>query len=221
MAAFYYSKQSNHSLYYRNTLRYLGCRENPDAEFSPEHEPIGFKLCLAALLADDVYNFGELLQHKILTPVNNGPNKWIVDLLSAFNSGDIQQVRSLSSTWENQADLQAHKEKLTEKWMLSALMESVFSRAAKDRVLPFSYISERTGLPLNKVEWLIMRGLSLNLVKGYIDQVEQTATLNWVQPRVLDNLQVQNMAARVKNWCNDVEEKEKNIYERAQQIVQF
>merc|ERR1719436_281255 len=146
MAALYYSKQSNHALYYRNALRYLGCREDVKAEFEAEYEPIGFKLCLAALLADDVYNFGELLQHKILDPVRKGPNKWIVDLLEAFNSGDINQVQSLSHVWESQADLQAHKAKLTEKWMLSALMESVFSRAAKDRVLPFDYISSRTGL---------------------------------------------------------------------------
>ena len=90
MAALYYSKQSNHALYYRNALRYLGCREDTNAEFAADYEPIGFKLCLAALLADDVYNFGELLQHKILDPVRKGQNKWIVDLLEAFNSGDIK-----------------------------------------------------------------------------------------------------------------------------------
>ena len=137
--------------------------------------------------------------------------------LSPFPS----QVQALSQTWESQADLQAHKTKLTEKWMLSALMESVFSRAAKDRVLPFSYISARTGLPIDQVEMLIMRGLSLKLVKGHIDQVEQTATLTWVQPRVLNNEQVTMMAHRVKNWVSDVKSKEQNIYERAQEIVQF
>lgn len=221
MAALYYSKLSNHALYYRNALRYLGCREDLSAEFESEYEPIGFKLCLAALLADDVYNFGELLQHKILKPVRKGPNKWIVELLEAFNSGDINQVKSLSHVWESQADLQAHKVKLTEKWMLSALMESVFSRSARDRILPFDHISQRTGLEIDQVERLIMRGLSLNLVKGSIDQVEQTATFTWVQPRVLSREQILVMGNKVDNWVADVTRKEETIYQRAQEIVQF
>lgn len=228
MAAHYYSKQSNHASFYRNTLRYLGCREleNNDSgadsnKFESSFEPVGFKLCLAALLADNVYNFGELLQHGILEPVRNGPNKWIVELLEAFNSGDINIIKGLSHVWENQADLSMHKDRLVEKWMLSALMEAVFSRASKDRVLPFSYITQRTGLENDKVEWLVMRALALDLVKGSIDQVEQTATLTWVQPRVLDKNQISLMAGRVNGWVRDVESREKEIYTRAQEIVQF
>lgn len=228
MAAHYYSKQSNHALFYRNTLRYLGCRDaenqnnqENDNKFDNSFEPVGFKLCLAALLADNVYNFGELLQHGILEPVRNGPNKWIVELLEAFNSGDINIIKGLSHVWENQADLSMHKDRLVEKWMLSALMEAVFSRSAKDRVLPFSYISQRTGLDNDKVEWLVMRALALDLVKGKIDQVEQTATLTWVQPRVLDKAQISMMAGRVNAWVKDVEGREKEIFSRAAEIVQF
>jgi len=226
MAAHYYSKQSNHALFYRNTLRYLGCREVEDNQevnntFDNSFEPVGFKLCLAALLADNVYNFGELLQHGILEPVRNGPNKWIVELLEAFNSGDINIIKGLSHVWENQADLSMHKDRLVEKWMLSALMEAVFTRSAKDRVLPFSYISQRTGLDNDKVEWLVMRGLALDLVKGKIDQVAQTATLTWVQPRVLDRAQISMMAGRVNGWVKDVEGREKEIFSRAAEIVQF
>jgi len=221
MAAHYYSKQSNHEKFYRNTLRYLGCREDLSKGFDATYEPIGFKLCLAALLADNVYNFGELLQHKILNPVRDGPNKWIVALLLAFNTGDIETVKELSPQWESQNDLLAHKEKLTEKWMLSALMESVFSRSAKDRILTFEFIATRTGLELNKVEWLIMRALALKLVKGFIDQVDQTATINWVQPRVLDKNQISKMANKVKKWAESVDSKENIVEQRAHEIVQF
>ena len=35
-----------------------------------------------------------------------------------------------------------------------------------------------------------MRALSLDLVKGSIDQVEQKVHMTWVQPRVLDRDQV-------------------------------
>jgi len=221
MAAHYYSKQSNHELFYRNTLRFLGCREDLEAEFDDSFEQIGFKLCLAALLADNVYNFGELLQHKILNSVKNGPNNWIVSLLQAFNSGDIDTIYQLKLKWESQADLLSHKDKLEEKWMLSALMEAVFSRSAIDRILTFQFISERTKINLDKVEWLLMRALSLNLVKGSIDQVEQTASLHWVQPRVLNKEQIFKMANKVENWVNHVDKQQNNIYERAKEIVQF
>ena len=43
---------------------------------------------------------------------------------------------------------------------------------------------------LQKVELLVMKALSLKLVKGTIDQVEQFVQMNWVQPRVLDKEQV-------------------------------
>jgi len=220
MAAQYYAKQSNHELFYRNTLRYLGCREDL-TEFGPEFQDCGFKLCLAALLADNVYNFGELLQHKVLDAVKNSNNKWIVELLDAFNSGNIKKVEQLKSNWESQADLNAHKAKLEEKLMLSAVMEAIFSRAAKERKLSFECIKSITGLDIVKVEWLIMRGLSLGLMKGYIDQFDQSATFTWVQPRVLNRDQVGKMGGRVGNWVKEVKEMEGVIHQRGQEMVQF
>merc|ERR1712004_23405 len=141
MAAQYYSLQQNHELFYRNTLRYLGCREDPNSEFEQSYEQLGFKLCLAALLADSVFNFGELLQHKILGPVRNGPNAWIAELVDTFNSGNIKKVQDLSNQWQAQPDLLAAKDKLMSKLMLSALMELVFARPAKNREISFEDIS--------------------------------------------------------------------------------
>ena len=38
---------------------------------------------------------------------------------------------------------------------------------------------------------LVIRALSLNLVKGVIDEVDERVHMTWVQPRVLNNEQVQ------------------------------
>ena len=40
------------------------------------------------------------------------------------------------------------------------------------------------------VEMLVIRALSLNLVKGVIDEVDERVHMTWVQPRVLNNEQV-------------------------------
>jgi len=221
MAAQYYSLQQDHELFYRNTLRYLGCREDPNSEFDQSFEQLGFKLCLAALLADKVFNFGELLQHKIVTPVRNGPNAWIAHLVDAFNSGDIRRVTELSSSWQAQPDLLAAKEKLMGKLTLSALMELVFVRPAKNRSIQFEDISKATGLPKDEVEWLVMRALSLNLVRGTIDQVNSTATLTWVQPRVLDSNQITKMQNRVQCWVSEVKNMEATINSRTAEMVKF
>ena len=41
-----------------------------------------------------------------------------------------------------------------------------------------------------QVEVMVMRALSLGLVKGSIDQVAGAVSVTWVQPRVLDRGQV-------------------------------
>ncbi len=41
-----------------------------------------------------------------------------------------------------------------------------------------------------KVELLVMRALSLELIKGFIDEIEQKIHVTWVKPRVLDLNQV-------------------------------
>ena len=79
---------------------------------------------------------------------------------------------------------------LTEKISVLALMELVFKRPSENRAIPFSVIAEHTKLAVNEVELLVMKALSLKLVKGAIDQVDQVVTFTWVQPRVLDLAQV-------------------------------
>lgn len=65
-----------------------------------------------------------------------------------------------------------------------------FKRPGNQRVLSFREIATETDLPENQVELLVMKALSLGLVKGSIDEVDRKVAMNWVQPRVLDKKQV-------------------------------
>jgi 26S proteasome regulatory subunit N9 len=49
-----------------------------------------------------------------------------------------------------------------------------------------------------------MKALSLNLIRGSIDQVDQTVNVTWVQPRVLDRDQIDGMRKRLDTWNRDV-----------------
>jgi len=52
-----------------------------------------------------------------------------------------------------------------------ALLELIFSLPKNDRNVSFDSIAKVTGLNVNQVEPLIMRCMSLELIKGQIDEV--------------------------------------------------
>jgi PCI domain len=68
--------------------------------------------------------------------------------------------------------------------------QMTFKRPSNNRILTFAEIASETKLPVTEVEFLVMKALSLGLVRGAIDQVAQTVQMTWVQPRVLDKNQV-------------------------------
>ena len=65
-----------------------------------------------------------------------------------------------------------------------------FTRPANNKQLSFNEVSLKTKLPEDEIELLVMRALSLGLVKGSIDQIDKNIFISWVQPRVLDINQV-------------------------------
>jgi len=64
-----------------------------------------------------------------------------------------------------------------------------------------------------------MKALSLGLVRGTIDQVEQHVTMTWVQPRVLDLAQISTMQKRLTQWCDDVKQMELLVENKAHDIL--
>ncbi len=61
-----------------------------------------FNLGLAACLGKGVYNFGELLAHPVLESLRGTDRAWLVELLFAFNSGDIPKFNQLKVHWQKQ-----------------------------------------------------------------------------------------------------------------------
>lgn len=211
----YYQIIGNHCEYYHDALRYLGCAQIND-EDEETRAKRAFTLALAALLGESIFNFGELLQHTIIESLKE-ENAWIIDLLYAFNSGDLAKYESLRSSWNKQPDLASHEIQLRQKISLLCLMEMTFK--SSNGVLTFDDIAAQTQLPINEIELLIMKALSLGLVKGTIDQVDAKVHLSWVQPRVLDKKQISSMRCKLDTWFNDVDGMERLLESRAQDII--
>ncbi|XP_058859938.1 26S proteasome non-ATPase regulatory subunit 13-like isoform X3 [Acipenser ruthenus] len=214
----YYQVMGEHASYYREALRYLGCIDLAELSVDAQQQK-AFTLGLAALLGEGIYNFGELLMHPILESLRSTDNRWLIDTLYAFNSGDVEAFFILKGCWDSQTDLAANESKLKEKLQLLCLMEMVFTRPAHHRQITFQEISSQAKLPVNKVELLVMKALSNGLVKGSIDEVDSKVHMTWVQPRVMDLKQVSGMKDRLEIWCEDIRKTSLLVENHAHEVL--
>lgn len=164
---------------------------------------------LAALVAEKLYQFGELLLHPILKCLEGTPGEWLVTMLQAFNKGDISAFEKVSAesaaAINQQPALVANAQRLREKIRIFALLEQLRDIPADCRTVAFSAIAERTKLPEQEVELLLMKSLSLGLVKGIISGVESNVRVTWVQPRVMDRESIQKQLVKLSDWMDKVE----------------
>jgi len=215
-----YRIQGKHREFYATSLKYLGCTDLEDLS-KEEQAKHAYFLALAAILGDKVYNFGELLAHKVLDSLKGTENAWLTDLLIVFNSGDVNKFRTMKPKWSSIPDLASHETRLYEKVCLLCLMEMAFRKEATERHIAFAEIAKETTLPLEQVELLVMKGLSQGLVRGKIDEVEQVVMLTWVQPRVLDKQQLNTMTNKIQSWCTSVQNMELMIESKAGEILTY
>ena len=67
--------------------------------------------------------------------------------------------------------MRENQKTLDEKIRIMAFLELIFTLPKNDRNVSFSAIAKVTGLNLEQVEYLVMRSMALDLVKGTIDEV--------------------------------------------------
>jgi len=158
------------------------------------------------MLGDNIYNFGELLQHPILQTMNGTEWEWIKSLISAFNAGDIGKFDSMIPKFSSEPILDSSINFLRQKICLMALIQAAFARKrdGSSRLMTFQSIAEATRLPVHEVEHLIMKALSLGLIRGSLDQIDSTVDITWVQPRVLEESQLDTLAEQFDQWSKSV-----------------
>jgi 26S proteasome regulatory subunit N9 len=200
----YYKLKADFTTFYKNALLFLACIDLDRVPIYKQQQR-AYDLAIAALLGDEIYNFGELLLHPILEAVKNTEYSWLVDLLFALNAGDVNGFEAATGHISKSPLLQNSLPFLRQKMCLTALIEAVFRRPTSSRTLTFEQIARETQLVVDEVEHLVMKALSSGLLKGFIDQVSQKVTVTWLQPRVMNKQQIESMRQRLVKWDNDVE----------------
>jgi 26S proteasome regulatory subunit N9 len=188
--------------FYKEAISYLNYTALKDIDDSYQ---LAVDLSLAALTGEGVFNFGEVISTPILSVLKDTPQAWLVDLMHASAQGDVVQFQTLlqqhAAAIQKEPALVNRAQAVQEKITLLALVHMVFERPSSERTLMFADISERIHFSMDRVELVIMRALSLGLIEGSIDQVDQTLQVTWVMPRVLDKAQLQDLSVRFGDWA--------------------
>ena len=196
------------TLFYRNSLLYLA--HTPLQTISPsEQNAHAAELCMAALLGESVYQLGELLLHPIFKSLEGSNHAWLHSLVIAFSKGDLDAFNTITARnsvlVQSLQPLVDGQVQLREKIRVFALMELARDRPANARTMPFDIIAQRASLSVAEVEFLVMKAVSLGLVKGSIDQVGQKVVIKWVQPRVLEHESISRLCSQLETWQKQVE----------------
>jgi len=199
----FHSQKRNYEDFYKNGLQYLAYTH--ESKISQEQKiSISVDMALAVLVSKKIYNFSELLEQKVFKALENTNSQWIYQLIGTFNSGDIrryeQELKTFAQQIQNTSTLRDNQKTLDEKIRIMAFLELIFTLPKNDRNVSFSAISKVTGLNIDQVEYLVMRSMALDLVKGTIDELEQIVRVTWVVPRVLDNSRIAVMRNKFNEW---------------------
>ena len=191
--------------FYKDALLYLSYTKVDDI---PDAYTLATDLSLAALTGE-VFHFGEVVTSiEILKVLEGTPNAWLMELMQCCAQGDVEKFLQITAQPQVQTQINAQpafiarayavKEKIT----LLSLVNLVFERPAHERNISFEDIVIRCKLTnSSEVEMLVMRALSLGLIRGSMDQVEGIVFVHWVMPRVLDNAQMSALGCRFGEWA--------------------
>jgi 26S proteasome regulatory subunit N9 len=203
--------------YYNEAIHYLNYFQPDDPV---KAKTLAIDLCLAALTGDGVYNLGQLATSPIVQILQGTSDAWLVELLQACANGHVQTFKTLCSQVypsqiAGQPALVHRGQQMHEKMTLLALAQMVFERPSSERTLEFSEIARRLEIPLEQVEWVIMRAFSVKLIDGSMDQVDGTVHVTWVLPRTLNNDQMSDLAVRFGEWAAKVSKTKEYMQDHA------
>lgn len=204
--------------FFASALQYLSY--TPFSMLPPDEAYIlATDMAIAAITGDNVYNFGEVLATPILSCLANTKNSWLTDLVVALNNGSIDDFNAIiaqhKEEYASQPAFAAAHDRTVQKVVLLSLLNMIFQRSSNDRIISYQDIATTARLPLDQVDWIVMRAMSLGLMKGSMNQVEQTVEVTWIQPRVLGKPQISLLLQQLDGWTDKVKSTLLNVEDQA------
>lgn len=221
-ASDYHKQKGTPSQYYENALLYL---QYTPMETLPAEEQAALAqdIATSALLGKDVYNFGELLQRKeIVQQLKSNPaSSYLAKLLEIFNAGQLTRFNlEFINLTQGQPLLSLQRAFLLQKLRIMALIDHVHKSQSQSRTMEFKQIQKVAQLEsINDVEHLLLKALAVGAMRGTIDECAQQATINWVQPSVLNMEQVAQLQKRLAQWSVKIEKAQQFVSSQGKDLL--
>ena len=61
--------------------------------------------------------------------------------------------------------------------------------------------------------------MSVKLVEGQLDQIDQKVNITWILPRVLNNQQMTDLAKRFDEWAESVKTTQTSVQQQAAPVL--
>ncbi|KAL8442202.1 hypothetical protein Emed_007400 [Eimeria media] len=131
--------RGKHGEFYKQTLIFLAYTSAASLK-EKERIQIAQDIAIAALIAPEVYNFGELLQQAVVLSSlrDGGERQWLFDLLQAFSKGSLDDYEALLKQHQTsimQTKLAEHLPQLRRKASIVALLRLAFTSSTAGAAL--------------------------------------------------------------------------------------
>jgi len=89
-----------------------------------------------------------------------------------------------------------------------AFLELAFNLPKNNRVISFEILSKTCNIAVDQVEFMAMKAMALELIKGSINQIKQEVTITWVAPKVLEMNRIATMLGKFEQWEDGIKKVE-------------
>ena len=203
LSMLFYEKKQDYDKFYSNAFQYLAY----ETKLSNEDKlNLCYKMCAAMLIGEKLYNFAELIEKDFFKLMKGTNYEWISNLILSFNSAKVDQfLLMMEENKKNIEENQILKEKaefLPIKIRIAALLDLIFQKNKAERTLTFEEIKKVCICKDDQIEYISMKALSLELIKGYIDEVDKKLVIHWIQPKYLDKEKIVMLQDRFNAWID-------------------
>lgn len=222
LSAMYFEKKENYDEFYNYALQFFAyC---PEENITKEEKiNICYKMALASLIGEKMFNFSELIEKEYFKILIGSQYEWVFNLIKSLSTGKVDQfvnmLNNYKSNFESIPELANKKDFLDLKVRITALLDLVFQKNKNERVLYFKEISESCACDLKQVELICMKALSLGLIKGHIDEVEEVLVVTWIQPKFLEIEKISVLSDRLDVWIKKTNEMLVEFEEKSKSLV--
>jgi 26S proteasome regulatory subunit N9 len=220
--ALYFDRRKDYEEFYQYALQYLAYTP---AETFKQEEMVEWsvKMCMAVMLGKKIYNIGELAEKEILKSLTKTSYVWLYDLLQSLNDARVQgfltAIEKYKAHIEAVPEIKESLAQLNIKIRILSVLDLIFTKQKEERNIKFEAIAATAEIKIEDVEWLLMKAMSLGLIKGEIDQVDQMVKVTWMKPRILDPQRVQIMRDSLDKWKAKVQTNLKDLESKTSEIA--